>query len=200
MLPLGCVAFLLFFLSDLNDVRLRWKPLIICFPLGAATLVAATVVSCVQAQTSAPRFPVAVRLISLILGLLFLLLLVASLFFSVSADEAYIAREEGRAVTTKGLYALCRHPGVLFFIPAYLCISITFGLPFLETAVYSLLNILLIIYEDICVFPKVLSGYSEYKKSTPFLIPNKKSIIRFFTTEKNIFPRSRKTVKHKKNR
>lgn len=184
MLAFGCLAFVLFFLSDMNDVRLKKKALTVCFPLGAVLLAISTAVSCIR---SASPFPIAVKLIASGLGVLFFLLLIDALFFSVSADEAYIERKEGRSVSTKGPYALCRHPGVLFFIPTYLCLSFAFGLPFYETAVYSLLNILLIVYEDLRVFPKVLSGYTEYKKTTPFLIPSGKSIKNYIGSCKKRF-------------
>ncbi len=176
MLMLGCLAFLLFFLSDLNDHKLRLKPLALCFPLGALLLISATIISCVK--NASPHAP-AVKYISAGAGLICFALLIRSLFFSMPAGQAYIEREKGRQAVTGGLYALCRHPGVLFFIPTYLCISLAFGMPLYESAIYSLLNILLIIYEDIIVFPNVLGGYSEYKKSTPFLIPNRRSVQTF---------------------
>ncbi len=189
MLWLGCFAFLLFFISDLNDCRLKFKPLVVCFPLGGIALSAATVISCI---THTSRLPDTAKLALAILGLPFLLLLISALFFAIPADEAYVERKEGRAAATDGLYALCRHPGVLFFIPLYICISFAFGLPFYHAAIYSLLNIFLIVYEDIYVFPKVLFGYAEYKKTTPFLIPNRRSIKRFSAYCKKRFGGKRK--------
>ncbi len=180
-LVLGCFAFLLFFLSDLNDCCIRRRPLAVCFPLGGLLLSVATVLSCHRHPSP---LPLPVKGVGLVFGTVFFLLLLKALFFSMPASEAYVEQETGRAATTEGLYALCRHPGVLFFIPLYLCLSVTFGLPYRESAIYSVLNFLLIVFEDAYVFPRVLSGYDAYKKTTPFLIPRPRGIVHCIRTMK----------------
>ncbi len=183
MLWLGVFAFIFFFLSDVNDCKFKKKALAACFPLGALMLSAATVVSCVK---NASPFSTVVKTAAIITGVIFFVLMIWALFFSMPVGDAYIERNEGRRVNTNGLYALCRHPGVLFFIPLYICISFAFGLPFYEAAAYSVLNILLIVFEDIYVFPRVLCGYNEYKTNTPFLFPNKRGIKRFLDHYKKV--------------
>ena len=74
------------------------------------------------------------------------------------------------------MYALCRHPGVLWFAGLYGCLWAAAGVPLWEAALYSGLNVLLVIFEDRCVFPARLEGYGAYQASTPFLLPNRRSI------------------------
>ena len=40
----------------------------------------------------------------------------------------------------------------------------------------SVLNIVLVIFEDRCVFPTKLEGYAAYQATTPFLLPSRQSI------------------------
>ena len=75
-----------------------------------------------------------------------------------------------------GVYALCRHPGVLWFAGLYVCLWAAFGLPLWEAASLSGWNVLLVWFEDRCVFPAVLEGYDAYQQTTPFLLPNRRSI------------------------
>jgi len=98
------------------------------------------------------------------------------LFFALPAEASYAKPGEKRAACTTGVYALCRHPGVLWFAGLYLCVWLGFGLPLWEAALYSGLNVLLVLFEDRCVFPARLEGYERYQRTTPCLIPNAASI------------------------
>ena len=40
-----------------------------------------------------------------------------TLFFALPFDETYVKENQGRKVYTAGMYALCRHPGVLWLRP-----------------------------------------------------------------------------------
>ena len=101
------------------------------------------------------------------------------LFGCFSGKDAYC--ENGKqSVYDKGPYALCRHPGLIAFAGAYASLCLGTDLPKRTAAVLTLLDLLLVVFEDVIVFPKTLSGYDEYKKTTPFLIPTAESIKRFF--------------------
>lgn len=110
----------------------------------------------------------------------FLCLLVYTLFFALPFEETYVEESRYREAYTEGMYALCRHPGVLWFAGVYLCIAMLWkseeGILF--SAVMVLLNLFYVIFQDVYSFPRTFSNYQEYKKSTPFLIPNGKSIQR----------------------
>lgn len=169
----GTGGFLLFFLSDWNDLRWRKKGLRFCFPLGAALLAAATAAACWRGTAPADG---GLRAGAGVLALVFLALEVYALFFALPPKASYAAPGERRETRASGVYALCRHPGVLFFVPLYLCLWLAFGLPLPHVTLYALLDVLLVVYEDFCVFPAVLEGYGDYRKQAPFLIPNSASL------------------------
>lgn len=77
---------------------------------------------------------------------------------------------------------MCRHPGVLFFGLFFLCFYLIVPvLPvLLAFLIFTGLDILYVLWQDLYLFPKTISGYDRYKKTTPFLLPNKKSIRRLF--------------------
>lgn len=179
MFVFGCLAFALFFLGDYNDWKLRTPLLQTCFPLGFLLLAASTAFTCLSG--SSPASPV-LRLIFGAVGLICLLLMLYSLFWAIPAGSSYMKAGEGREVCAAGVYALCRHPGVLFFIFLYLSLWATFGLPLYMALTYSFLNVLLITLEDLWIFPALIRGYARYKAETPFLIPTPQSIRRCFAT------------------
>ena len=47
---------------------------------------------------------------------------------------------------------------------------------------FSLMDLIYVILQDIWIFPKILNGYEAYRKTTPFLVPNYRSISRCFQT------------------
>lgn len=170
---LGVCAFALFFLSDYNDWKLAKRGLKWCFPAGAVLLAGATVWSAVANPPPCTHW---LRGLFFILSALFLGLLVYTLFFAVPAEASYACPGQSRAVVAKGPYALCRHPGVLCFAGLYACLWAATGLPLWEAVLYSGLNVLLVLFEDCCVFPARLTGYAAYRRTTPFLLPNWQSI------------------------
>ncbi|MBQ3486737.1 MAG: hypothetical protein IJA71_00485, partial [Clostridia bacterium] len=109
-------------------------------------------------------------------ALLFAGLLVWALFFSFPPKEAYVEQSRERKVYTGGMYALCRHPGILWFCLLYGCLIPGAGFPPMTAFLYCLLNILLGWVEDKWIFPRLFTDYDAYKKSTPFLIPTPKSL------------------------
>ena len=174
MFPLaGAVSFLLFLLGDLNDAFWHRKPLRPAFLTGAAMLAVST------GGTVLEHFPVAFGLPQLcFLGaaLLFGVLLVRALFFSFPPKEAYVEDRRDRKVYTGGMYALCRHPGILWFCLLYGCLIPGAGFPPSLALLYCLLNILLGWVEDKWIFPRLFSDYGEYRLLAPFLIPTPKSL------------------------
>lgn len=105
MIVLGILAFALMLLGDINDARFGKKPLKLCFPLGVILLAVATYLGCDFERIS---------VIWCVAAGAFLLLLLYSLFGSFSVKDAYVEQPGGRRVCDRGLYAMCRHPGVLF--------------------------------------------------------------------------------------
>ncbi len=170
---LGILAFLLFFLHDWNDWKGERKSLRICFPAGVLCLVLGTFF---LSRTGESPFSGWVRGLFGTLGLLFLCLLIYTLFFALPAAASYAKPGEERPVETRGVYALCRHPGVLWFIGLFLCLYAATGVPLFAVLLFSFLNLLLVVFEDRWVFPHTLQGYQAYRRTTPFLLPNGKSL------------------------
>jgi len=166
---LGLCAFALLFLSDYNDWRLRRRELKVCFPLGGVLLAAGTLLRCGAASCVQLVW---LRCVIGLIALAFLALLIYTLFFAIPVGASYARPGEKRNVCTTGVYALCRHPGVLWFAGLYLCLRPAAGLPLSDVIVYCGLNVLLVWVEDRFVFPGLLEGYAGYQAKTPFLIPN----------------------------
>jgi len=169
----GTVSFLLFLLGDLNDAFWHRRFLRPAFLTGAALLVLST------AGTVLEDLPEALgpaQLGFLGAALFFTVLLVWALFFSFPPKEAYVTDSRDRKVYTGGMYALCRHPGILWFCFLYACLIPGAGFPPVLASLYCLLNILLGWVEDKWIFPRLFTDYNDYKQRTPFLIPTAKSL------------------------
>lgn len=180
LLP-GCAAFALFFLSDWNDWRGGRAPLRWCFPAGGALLAADVGYLCLTRRAPASG---ALRVLAFAGAALFAALLVYSLFFALPAAASYTEPGQKRPACTGGVYALCRHPGVLWLAGLLACLYPAAGLPPLANALFTALNVALVVFEDRAVFPAVLAGYGEYRRSTPFLIPSGESFRACFGREK----------------
>lgn len=172
-LVLGLCAFGAFFLGDYNDWKWGIRGLRWCFPAGALLLTAGTVWMAIEGTESSKGVP---RGILMALAAFFFLLLIKTLFFALPGEASYSRPGERRPVRRSGLYALCRHPGVLWFGGLYLCLWPAMGVPLWAGAVFTGLDVLLVLFEDRWVFPTVLGGYPEYREETPFLIPTAESI------------------------
>lgn len=110
-------------------------------------------------------------------AILFLGLLIYTLFFALPFDETYVKENHERLAYTEGVYALCRHPGVLWFAGFYFCLAgfLGSGKALRAFGVLIVWNILYIFYQDRIVFPETFSNYGAYQQTTPFLIPDRNS-------------------------
>ncbi|NLC32614.1 MAG: hypothetical protein GX781_04895 [Clostridiales bacterium] len=103
-----------------------------------------------------------------------------SLFLSLPAVHTYFGKEEPGFLVDSGMYALCRHPGALWF-PIFSCF-LALGLAnpelLLAAVLASLLNVLYVWFQDKKIFPHTIMGYERYQKTTPFLLPNAHSFSR----------------------
>lgn len=83
----------------------------------------------------------------------------------------------GRTVKT-GWYALCRHPGVLWFGALYVCLAalVCTGEMLVAALLFTGLDVAYVWVQDRWIFPKTLQGYAEYQAVTPFLIPTRRSL------------------------
>ena len=114
----------------------------------------------------------------LTVSVVFFVMLIYTLFFALPFDETYLNENGKRPAYTEGVYALCRHPGVLWFVGFYMCVGAGMAdrALLLYGIVVSLWNVLYIVFQDLYSFPKTFYNYMEYKQETPFLIPDRKSV------------------------
>lgn len=184
----GTIAFILFIVYDLEQagaISHRFHKITKAFfSIGSVLLVAATA-SLLWRMDPINRNWNGNTFFFLILAILFLGLLIYTLFFALPFEETYVKQDAHRTYDKK-MYALCRHPGVLWFAGFYFCLWLALGSkPLLVMAGwFSFLNFCYIVLQDFYTFPKVFSDYADYRKRVPFLIPNGKSLKRCIDTFK----------------
>lgn len=183
-LLLGAAAFVCFFLYDLQGITGRFPLLRAGFLIGCLMLVGAT----------AGLMTHVIRMYGIILwravvggaALFFLGLLLYTLFVALPLSPTYTPRASKAPppLCTAGVYALCRHPGVLWLTGFYFSLWLALGSAVLLSAfaVFAALDIAYAGFQDVCTFPRMFAGYASYKTTTPFLLPNRRSIRRCLDT------------------
>ncbi len=179
----GCLGFLLFFIYDVNSLKWQSSLLNRFFLVGCLlTLLSTTGAVYYFREDIVLNTMAMIFWIPMIM--LFLFLLIYTLFFALPFDSTYVKNEKERQVYTKGMYALCRHPGVIWFAGLYFSLYFLIGSPIIlkMAIVLSTINIAYVIFQDLWTFPKLFIDYDKYATSTPFLIPNVKSIHQMILT------------------
>jgi len=119
-----------------------------------------------------------------------LFLLIYSLFVNLPFRRTYIATGVGDKLITTGLYALVRHPWVHCF--SLLLLSLVLisrsSLLLIASPVWILLDILLAVVQDRFFFSRMFDGYDSYRRETPMLVPNRRSINTFINSLKRLEP------------
>ena len=176
-LTLGIGGFLLYLLYDVNSFTYRLRLLHGAFALGTLLVGAATALDLLEAWRLGAFSGPGDAALLLAAGAC-LAALVYSLFFALPFQETYRQQEQGRHVYDGGVYALCRHPGILCFFGLYLCLGLA-ALPgglLAHGLVFSLLDLAYAGFQDRVTFPKTFCDYEAYRKKAPFLIPTGDSI------------------------
>lgn len=175
-LLLGITGFILCFLYDINSFTLRSRVLHSTFGIGTALIAVATVLD-LRTAWKADAFSGFPDLLLLLLGAACFAALIYCLFFALPFHETYAEQTGGRCVYDRGVYALCRHPGILCFFGMFLFAGIA-ALPgplLMHGCVFSLLNLVYALFQDRITFPKTFFDYHTYRKRVPFLIPTRDS-------------------------
>lgn len=177
---LGTLSFLLMIFYDFNQLRFhlaigKWS-----FALGGALLSGVTFYLVYQhRQGLLDGGFISIGYMGI--AILFLGLLIYTLFFALPFEKTYVDQTKIE-VYDKGVYALCRHPGILWFFLFYLFLS--FALQSMEVVyacfLFSGLNLFYAYLQDNITFPQQLSGYGSYQERVPFLIPTRQSIAACF--------------------
>lgn len=174
------VAYALFFLYDWVTVcRAEARNSQFLFLVALALNAAAAVLLCV-AQLPALRWD-ALAVAASLGAAASLFLLVRALFFSLPKDT-YANPELGRRCYTGGLYAICRHPGVLFYCLLFAFAALVFrnATATLCCAVLCVGDIAYMILQDVWTFPRTFCNYADYQRTTPLFLPTPASLRRAF--------------------
>ena len=108
-------------------------------------------------------------------------LLVYSLFINLPFRKTYLATGVGDKLVVTGLYALVRHPGVHWFIITMLALVLVTRsqLMLIASPIFIILDIILVVIQDKFFFGRMFQGYYRYRRETPMLLPNRRSINTF---------------------
>ncbi len=183
----GVLGFGLCFLYDINSFRWRSRILSPGFGIGCLLIAAATCMAVAEAAL-AGRIGGVADWTLLSLAVLSLAGLIYALFFALPFTDTYTKQTDGRPVCDRGAYALCRHPAAIPFVLLYLFLGFALlpGKFWIAAAVFSLLELLYIWYQDRITFPKTFCDYPEYRKKVPFLIPTRASVRNAIKTGKKM--------------
>lgn len=176
-LNLGIVGFLLYLLYDINSFTRQSKIVHSFFMLGTILIGIAGLVD-LYAAWQLGAFSMGLDVLFTALGVLSFVALMYCLFFALPFEETYAKQCTDHRVYDKGVYALCRHPGILCFWAMFLFFGLA-ALPgnFLRNGmIFSLLNLAYAWFQDCYTFPRTFCDYETYRKKVPFLIPNRDSI------------------------
>ena len=193
MLPLliGTVSFVPMAAAVYFCLQKRARGGGLLFALGCGLLCAATLRLLWESSWACLGWSSAIPM-----GLAFvsLLGLVYSVFFAVKPRQEETCPAGMRPLTCRGMYALCRHPGVLWLGGFYGFMALAWHSRqwLLAFALFTLGDVLYVLYQDRCIFPHTIDRYGEYQKATPFLIPTassvKEALASFKSSERNKWP------------
>lgn len=183
---LGMAAFLLYLIYDINSFTRRLRFVHSFFLLGTLLLGVATALD-IWSAWKVGAFSGVMDVLLLVGAVLSFGSLIYSLFFALPFKETYTEQAGPDRVYSGGVYALCRHPGILCFFIMYLLLGLA-ALPspmIVNCLVFSLLDLGYAWFQDRVTFPKTFCDYTDYQKNVPFLIPTKASIR---MAKKTLFP------------
>lgn len=164
---LGLAAFVLFFLYDWNRVywKKRWMK---GFFLAGNLLLAFVALGLIREGLAAGGY----ALCWLGAGACFLAGLIYTLYFALPFDSTYCREADGHPVCRSGLYGLCRHPGIWWFLGMFVCLGMAAGGGRMSLCLcLSFSNLLYAWYQDRFIFVKEFSDYEDYRRKVPFLVP-----------------------------
>lgn len=122
--------------------------------------------------------------IGLVLSPVSLLLLAYSFFIEVPFARTYAKTGTSHQLVTTGSYALVRHPGVIWYSLFLLFLFFATGSMTLLVAapLWVLLDIIYVVIQERFFFDTMFPGYRDYRRQTPMLIPNRRSMVRSIKT------------------
>ena len=182
-LMIGLLAFGLFIVYDLNQILWKKRIFSYFFVIGNGLIIFDTILM-VRIVWKLHHFTTTQLVIGGIFAGICLWGLLYTLFGALPFHETYGQQEGKQKVCTTGIYALCRHPGVLWFGGFYFAIAIalnSMGI-FIIGLIFNLCNIGYVIFQDRWTFQFLFDDYKVYQETTPFLLPTWRSFKRCIET------------------
>jgi protein-S-isoprenylcysteine O-methyltransferase Ste14 len=176
-IALGAASFLVVFWVDAASLKgmRHVKPLLWLVSVG---LFAAGLVFCAR-DPACMALPAGLRIAAATAGAVFLLLLVWSLFIEIPFRSAYVRAGSPSGLVTRGTYALCRHPGVLWLAGLLVSAFLATGSMALliATPVWIALDTVYVVLQEKLFFGRMFGAdYAAYQEAVPMLIPRPGSI------------------------
>jgi protein-S-isoprenylcysteine O-methyltransferase Ste14 len=115
-----------------------------------------------------------------------LFLIIYSLFIKLPFGKSYVTTGVGDRLITSGLYALVRHPwvhGLVLMLVALVLVSQS-RLMLIAAPIWVLLDIGLVAIQDRFFLGRMFADYDNYRRRTPMLIPNRRSLSAFINSLK----------------
>jgi protein-S-isoprenylcysteine O-methyltransferase Ste14 len=173
----GIICFLFAYIFDWASLKQFWKLRPFAGILTVALIGYATIMVCITpAKLDLPLFVLPLGIVILTIAAS---LLIYSLFIEIPFRATYTEGGKSNQLVTSGTYALVRHPGVLWLILFYLALTLLFpSVTIIVAAIaWLIMDIIYVVLQDKIVFPRLFPDYKSYQKLTPFLIPNRYSIV-----------------------
>lgn len=173
---IGIIAFIFFFLFDIYTLKNEGIKKIIFGFIGLGLFIYSTVM--ITVTSVKVDIPLPFRIVGLVLCLGVTFLLIYSLFLELPFVKTYTKMVHNNELVQTGTYALCRHPGVLWFGFLFLFFCSTTGAVLLLLAgiVWTSADVIYVYLQEKLLFYKIFPGYKAYVKTTPMLIPTKASV------------------------
>jgi protein-S-isoprenylcysteine O-methyltransferase Ste14 len=110
---------------------------------------------------------------------IFVLLLLYSLTIGLPAGRTYFRPGVPQRIVKTGLYALSRHPGIIWYTLAAVSLILASRsvVVLIAAPVWVALDIIYAIVQEKFFFIKMFPEYRQYQQETPMLVPSAKSII-----------------------
>ena len=175
-ITIGAIGFTVVHIFDFVSLKRipKLKPVI--WAAGSGLLIYALVMLCLSPEKLV--LPVWLTVVGWVVLGLSGVFLIHSLFIKLPFRKTYVAEGVGDELITSGPYALVRHPGVIWFtlfmlslIPVSRSTILLIAAP-----VFIAIDILLVFLQDKFVFGRMFNGYKDYRRETPMLLPNRKSL------------------------
>lgn len=183
-IALGSLGLLITYLFDI--VSLKRIPGIkpVTWIVGNGLLIYSAIMVCLAPDKLA--LPIWSTWLGWALLLVSFFLLIYSLFINLPFRKTYVTTGVGDKLITTGLYALVRHPGVPWLILVMLSLILVSrsSLMLIASPIWILLDILLVAIQDKFFFGRMFEGYNTYRRETPMLVPNRRSISAFINSLK----------------